>query len=256
MTLRQPRPAFSSPSSTGPGLAARWVLILLLLTSYPLATVLPATFGWENGPIENAQIVVLLAGFLYAARVRWGLRAESHDTAADTTVRRLCLIAMPLWLMCAARETSWGATLLTSGIMTPDGPYFSSSTMWYHPAIKPLVLGVVACAAGVFLRWRLDRPLLALMRQHRFPWPELVLIALSALLSTTAEGNLPVKLPGPPATLLVLEEWAELMSYLGLCLAQLRLFDALRRPSNVVVGGPQPASVPTAHPAAPEGTGR
>ena len=258
MTSSQPHQALPDLSSHGLKLA-RWFLALLLLTSYPLATVLPATFGWENGPIENMQILVLLAGFVHALwqwrdlRNASGTGTTAHRTAADTTVLRLCLIAIPLWLMCAARETSWGATLITPGIATPEGPYFSSSTVWYHAAIKPLVLLTVACAAGAFLRWRLDRPLLALMRQRRFPWAEIALIGAAALLSTTAEGNLPIQLPGSPVMLLVLEEAAELVSYLSLFLAQLSLFNALRRPSDSDGEPLAPGSPSTRH--APDGAG-
>jgi hypothetical protein len=211
---------------------ARWALALLLLTSYPLAALLPEEFGWENGWIENVQVALLLAGFAHAAWVLRGLRAAAPPgghAGNDPTLRRLCLLAMPLWLLCAARETSWGATFLTPGIMAPDGPFYSSSLLWYHPAIKPFVLAVVALEAVAFVRWRLDRPLLALARQRRLPWIEFALVVFAGVVSSTAEGNFAVILPGSEGTRMVLEEWAETLCYLGLWLAQARLFFELRR---------------------------
>jgi hypothetical protein len=229
--ISRPEPASSSSHERFLQIA-RWVLALLLLTSYPVATLLPEQFGWENGWIENAQAVLLLMGFAHAAWVLRGLRAAAPPptrSPGDTTLARLCLLAMPLWLLCAARETSWGATLLTSGVMAADGPFYSSSLLWYHPAIKPFVLVVVALMLAAFLRWRLDRPLLALARQRRLPWIELALAVLAAVVSNSAEGNLALALPGSEAMRMVLEEWAETLCYLGLWLAQARLFFELRR---------------------------
>jgi hypothetical protein len=212
--------------------SACWALALLLLTSYPVATVLPEQFGWENSWIENAQAALLLVAFAHAAWVLRRVRAAGPPqtpSASDTTLARLCMLAMPFWLLCAARETSWGATLLTPGVMAADGPYYSSSVLWYHPAIKPFVLVVAALMLVAFVRWRLDRPLLALARQRRLPWIELALAVLAAVVSNSAEGNLALALPGSEALRMVLEEWAETLCYLGLWLAQARLFFELRR---------------------------
>lgn len=209
---------------------ARWLLVLLLITSYSVAGMLPSNWGWENGAVENAQIAVLLLGFMLALW-RWvsmPRRDVSTGLADSSVARRLAAAAMPFWLLCAVRETSWGATLLTVPLPTPEGPYFTSRLLWYHPLILPAVLIVMVGIGIAFFRWRLATPLRELMRHRQFPWPELGLAVLAALLSVSAEGKLPVMLSGTEATLAVLEEWAELLCYAGLVLMQARIFFALR----------------------------
>lgn len=218
--------------------ASRWLLIVLLAISYPLAELLPRSAGWENGWIEHAQLATLIGGFVFALwmhRRANGMR-PTHDAAV---ARRFAAIALPFWLICAARETSWGATLFTPGIPTMDGRYYTSSILWYHPAIAPLVLIVVGCIVLAFVRWRLDRPLLQLVRARRFPWIELGLTLSGAMLSALAEGKFHIALPGPERTLMVMEEGTELLCYAGLLLTQACLFSRLRS-----MPGPQSAVSP------------
>jgi hypothetical protein len=224
-------PATSSFSTRILG-AARWSLLVLLIAIYPLAKRLPERMGWENGWIEEAQIAILLIGFLYAAWTWSGLRRTTAPAAESgwTTVLRLSLIAMPFWLMCAGRETSWGATFLTRGVMETDGPYFSSSKLWYHMAIKPLVLLAMAVAVLAFLRWRLDRPLLALVRRHRFPWFEVFLVLGAALMATLSESSMFFDSADTEILRMMIEELTETVCYLGLFLMQARLFGELRHP--------------------------
>jgi hypothetical protein len=216
---------------------ARWGLLVLLIAVYPLARRLPERSSWENGWVEDAQIAILLIGFSWAAWT-WGKlrRAPAARIAPGCTAAlRLSLIALAFWLLCAGRETSWGATFLTHGVMEADGPYFSSSKLWYHMAIKPLVLAAVAVAVLAFLRWRLDRPLVALMRRHRFPWFEFVLGAAAALMATLSESSMFFEAQDTEALRMMVEELAEAVCYLALLLVQARLFDELR--GDRVAGG-------------------
>ena len=210
----------------------RWLVLTLLVCSYPIATLLPTSAGWENGWIEDLQLAVLVAGLACALwwRRTGGASRRSHDIARP----RLATVAVPVWLLCAARETSWGATLLTPGTATGEGRYFTSSILWYHPVIAPLVVLVVAGAVVAFVRWRLDRPLLQLVRDHRFPWPEIALMALAAVLSTLAEGKLHITVPGSEQMRMVMEEGTELLCYAALFLVQARLFAELAVPARPV----------------------
>lgn len=209
---------------------ARWGLLVLLIAVLPLARRLPERSSWENGWVEETQIAILLIGFFYAAWTWSGLRRMPTSQVATgcKTALRLSLIAMAFWLMCAGRETSWGATFLTRGVMEADGPYFTSSKLWYHMAIKPLVLLAVAAAVVAFVRWRLDRPLLALMRRHRFPWVEVLLVAGAAAMATLSESSMFFEAHETEALRMMVEELAETVCYLGLLLVQARLFGELR----------------------------
>ena len=45
---------------------------------------------------------------------------------------------VPVWLLLAARELSWGAALLPPLSIGADGPEYSSSVLWYKPAVAPV----------------------------------------------------------------------------------------------------------------------
>ena len=39
-----------------------WLSLLLLALMFPLGLGLPDWCGWENGPLENLQVVILFSG--------------------------------------------------------------------------------------------------------------------------------------------------------------------------------------------------
>ena len=175
--------------------------------------------------MEDVQLAILIAGFAYAVRLI--LAGRTTHAARDIPLTRLAIVAVPIWLLCVARETSWGATLFTPGVPSVEGRYYTSSILWYHDAIAPFVIVVAAGMVFAFVRWRLDRPLMALIRARRFPWFELGLALLGAFLSALAEGKLHITLPGSERMLMVMEEGTELLCYLALFLMQLSFFSGL-----------------------------
>lgn len=205
-----------------------WFLTMLFIANFPLAFMLPARASWENGWIEKVQAVVLLAGFCHAAWV-WARINRRHATLFDDGIAlmRLGLIAMPIWLMCFGRETSWGATFMTQASVRPDGPFFSSRDLWYHAAIKPMVLISTVGIALTFLYWRLDRILKKVLQHRRFPRLALVLTLLAGVISTVAEGHIHVDLPDSESMRMMFEELNELTCYLGLVLIQRKIFSFL-----------------------------
>lgn len=198
--------------------AARLLLIALLPIAYPLALILPGSWGWENQVFENAQVVVLLAGFAGASFFSFNGRQP---------IARLGLVAMPFWAIAAARELSWGAVFLPPLEMTADGPVFSSKMLWYEAAVHPLLALLLGFSVLVFLRFRLDRAVAKLWRDKRLPWLELGLIVVAALISTVAEGHTRIDFGIAYSQKEVLEELMELIAYSALFLAQARAFKAL-----------------------------
>ena len=197
-------------------------LVLCLLLGLPAAWVLPVAVAWENGWLENLQLALLLA----AAAVAWRF-ARAHR-GADAALARA---VTPLWLILAARECSWGASVLTDPVDTLWwGPVYSSSMLFYKPVVYPLVAAVLlACVVSV--AWGRVWPLLEeLVASTPFVWAELTLVLVSLLMAAYAEGHVP-GLP-LPATLghgaLVLEEWLESVAYVALVVAQWHLFALMR----------------------------
>ncbi len=188
-----------------------------------IVPVLPVEAGWENGWIENLQLAVLVAGAMMAAvhAVLDRLRGASRAAVALAA----CLV--PVWLLLMGRELSWGAALLTPVGMGDNGPEYSSSVLWYKPAVAPAVVALLVVTGGVLAWFRVERLVWALLRACPFPWFELGLGVAAALLSTYGEGHLfgMVVSPHWGHNAAVLEEWAEVAAYLALLLAQWQLLE-------------------------------
>lgn len=202
--------------------AGRNLTALLLLSAYPLSFVIPGTWGWENGMLENLQVLVLLAG-LWTSIV-FSQKGRHRDS------QRVALGAMLMWTVFAARELSWGAVFLTPTAMTETGPTFSARLLPYHGMVDVLVVLAVLVSAVLFVLGRLFGVLMQQLRDGRFPWIETGTMVLAALGSTYAEGHLHIAghLNLPELQCQVIEEFCELVAYVALYLAQARFFTMQR----------------------------
>lgn len=201
-------------------------MLMALALSYPATAWLPLSVAWENGWLENIQVAVLLMGGAMAVVfARDGALALPQGRAA----RGLAWALAPVWCLLAAREMSWGAVFLSPVDFTEEGPVFSSSLLWYKPAVYPLAALVLACCAGIFIRCRADRVVLRLVRSRHFVWAELAVFVLAGVLSTYAEEHLGIAVAAPlHGRTLIMEEWAEVVAYGALVLAQWHVFALLR----------------------------
>lgn len=192
------------------------LLALALLACYPFSVVLPRTWGWENGVLEVAQVLVLLAGAALALRA-WG-RKRPLPIAA------LALSLAPVWIVLAARELSWGAVFMAPLALTDHGPVFSSRMLWYKPLVAPVAGLLLGMALVHACRRRLDRLALQLLLANRIPWLVLGLAVLAEAGSSCAEGRLSCtfSLRAPHAQ--VFEELIELFAYVALLVGQASLF--------------------------------
>ncbi|MEP7453488.1 hypothetical protein [Phyllobacterium sp. SB3] len=173
---------------------------------------LPVWIGWENQIIENTQAFVLLLGAFQAI---WFQRESDNDW------QWLWCVAAPIWLICFARELSWGAVLYPPTSIGEHGPQFSSSTLWYKPFVYPTVSVVLLFVVVSIVKARaLVR---SLIPSKYMPWTELIFVAVCALVSTAAEGHMGLHtsfFAGDPQ---ILEESAELCAYILLLAAQCRV---------------------------------
>lgn len=209
-------------------------LLLALLGCPPAALLLPRAWAWENGVLEIAQVLALLAGAVLACAA-W--RRERPSPLA-----LLALCALPFWIVLAAREISWGAVLGLPFALTQDGPLYSSDMLWYKPLVAPaigLLLGWIVL--GIWCR-RLDLLLWRLARERRIPWCMLGMAVLAQMGSNCAEGRLGCTFMTGIASAMVCEELVELLAYVALVLAQTRV---LARPAPIGAATPIPEeSVP------------
>ena len=211
------------------------VLSVALVLGYSIAIRLPVSAGWENSWIENSQALALLGGGLAAAYFALAVRRQRRESATHA----LGILAALTWFLMIARELSWGAALGKAVVVMPDGPFYSSSVLWYHDAIRPLVGLCAAAALALTVRFRLDRLVWQLVRNRHFPLAEFSILLIAALGSTYADGHL-LGLPVGQVFQgheVVFEEWMELVGYLALVLAQQHVFAAL----NGLPAGPMAA---------------
>ena len=187
-------------------------LLLCLFLCYPLSRMVPVDWGWENGVVENTQVVVLLAGLFFACR---GWLRKPKDASS-----MLALCAIPVWMILAGREMSWGAVFLPPLGFGPDGPIYSSSILPYRPAV-PVVAGLLVLASLV-VGWRngVHRHLKNIVANRAFPWMCVVIVLGAALGSTIGEGHLPGFARDLVDRSEVLEEMAECVGYLAMVTAQ------------------------------------
>lgn len=215
-------------------------LSLALALGYAISIRLPASAGWENSWIENSQALVLFGGGLMAVHFSMVGRRESLPSAIIV----LGIVSAPTWFLMVARELSWGATFGAPVVVMPDGPFYSSSVLWYHDAIRPLVGLFSVFGLFVVVRYRLDRMLWRLVRTGNLPSAELTILLIAALGSTYADGHLaglPI-LKAMQGHEIVFEEWMELVGYLALLMAQRHVFAALSSPPGPSMAMP---SAPT-----------
>ena len=112
---------------------ALWACIYFVL-AVPFAAVLPSWVGWENGPIEILQDLVLFVGAIYCITL--------FCRASGRYRHGLWLAASAYFLILLGRELSWGRIFMPIG-MTDHGPDFVS--MHALPYYK-VVYGIIAVA--------------------------------------------------------------------------------------------------------------
>jgi hypothetical protein len=173
-----------------------WLPLLLALT-LPLALLLPPWVGWENGPLENLQVVLLLMGAWVACAI--ALHDRRHPA-----LHRFWYCVAPLWLLCVGRELSWGRVFFPVG-MDASGPVFISA-MSYDAVIRPLAIAVTV-ASLVGMLWQ--RPF-RLLARCRLPLTDVVIMLAAALIANAVDkGYWPALLQHEETV----EEWAELIVY-------------------------------------------
>nr|WP_314546370.1 hypothetical protein [uncultured Massilia sp.] len=203
--------------------AADALFVAFILFSYPLALAMPESWGLENGVIENLQVVALLCGGAAAFLVWSRNRGTPLGALGASTV--------PIWLILAARELSWGAVVTQADAVRAGLPLHP---MWYKPAVAPVICALLAWSALTIWRHRLGRFLLALVRHGHYALVPLGLAVVASYFSACAEGHAFCGIHADPHHAQDWEEGLELIAYSALVFAQRRVFRAYRPVEAVV----------------------
>ena len=139
---------------------------------------LPASYGQENGPVEDLQVVVLgLAAFV-------GFRALFEPRLLPKR-RQLYALAGVFLLLAIARELSWGRAFYMDSV----GHIPPLKALWYGPAVYPIV-GAIIIGALVFLFSRgLHGELLSWFKRDSLPLNDLILVLAGMLVADVIEHH-------------------------------------------------------------------
>lgn len=199
---------------------------LVQLLMFVTAPMLPVSFGWENGPIENAQVILLIGGAVLALRYR--------DAAPTKNQKIFWLIIAPLWFVMAVRELSWGAVFYTPLSFDIElGPQFSSSQqLWYKPAVAPVLASLALALVCAFFYSKQYRTVIKLFKQSNLPITELIIFAVLMISAAAAEGHMGLHLGMDKGNSQIYEEAVELLAYGALLFAQFRVMKGLAHTSS------------------------
>lgn len=179
------------------------LLFLYLLLIYPLSGMLPDWASFENGPLENAQVIVLLGGALLCIHF-------AHYSQGSPT-HGMWLPSAVVFLVLAFRELSWGRVFMVKGYSAIGEPIIpGSSEMPFHTAIH-VGVGIAAVLCLYFLiRYA---PWKRIFREIRLPLAQLALIVICIALNTLGDHHAMFHTMRDQ----IIEELAELLMYLTFC---------------------------------------
>ena len=156
-----------------------WLTLLMFPLSALLIAYAPNSWGFENGPIENAQLILLMLSILFC------LTAKEH--------KQLYLFAATVILFLLFREINCGRVLLwsRSGNIFHSGPpqdYLKWKEIPHGPAIR---LGIYAFLSGICLlalcRARTFKHILPFLARSTYPIWELLLFLIGLTTSILME---------------------------------------------------------------------
>lgn len=194
----------------------KYVLIMIVVLSYFIGRQLPPSWGWENSPLEWSQVVTLLMGALLS--VKWW---QESKAAGQYKNARFFAWAIPLWILMAVREMSWGRVFYPVGANDTTGPFFLSvSQLPYGSIVYPAIAVVIVIWLFAVIKHKLYAIPYKLFQEGRFPISEFLLIIFSIAVANIAEKQMHFE---------IMEEIVECVAYLTLILTEYRIKVALQQ---------------------------
>ena len=126
-----------------------YINIVFTIMIVPMAYILPKTISWENGFLENLQVVVLLVGFL--------LSFNFYKKSYYNRIHYMWINVSGFFLLLAGRELSWGRVFFQTK-MTEDGPKFiPMSQVPHHMFINvciSILIAIIVIGLIYTVPWR------------------------------------------------------------------------------------------------------
>ena len=168
-----------------------WIGFLAVLLMIPASMFLPEKCGYENGVIENIQLVVLFFGLFFSLR-------SKTDKSFFTFVALVIGILL-------IREVNCGRTIFFP-VPGLENTFYSWSEIKYGWLAHPIYGAYMAFVGFYFLKNKLFINLWQKIKDIKLPIWDFVILASGIVVGLYAEET----------HLLVLEEFAELVFYIAL----------------------------------------
>lgn len=158
-----------------------WAALLLIPLSLLIICCAPQHWSYENGVIENAQLILLLIGTILC------LTARNH--------KRAYLFIAVVLIALAMREVNCGRVLLWSkpGNLIHCGPpedYYKWKEIAHGPAIRTTMYSLLALGIATALLYKQAyRQLLSLCTQNKIPVVEPLLALLGTICGKLGENH-------------------------------------------------------------------
>jgi len=178
--------------------AMGYLSVAFAIAIIPLSLILPEWISWENGPLEDLQVVVLALGVF--------LTAVFAKKACSKKIQHMWLAISGLFLLLIGRELSWGRVFFQTK-MTNTGPEFiAMNQIPHHLIINEMILFFIM-AIGVSIVYTV--PWRKLLYNIPFPKKYCILAVIASLFSIVGDhGWFLMKAQGE-----TMEELAELLVY-------------------------------------------
>lgn len=172
------------------GSAVFAIICFLLIT--PCSLYLPQNYGYENGPIENIQMIILLIIFIFCLRAKENKKFYIFLSLVITVI--------------ALREINCGRTLFFA-IPGQENEFYKWSEIKYGYLAHPLFGLYILLVAFYFIKNKLYIPLRNYITKYTIPVYNTVFLIIGLMLGLYADKN---------TNNFVFEEMAELLLYISL----------------------------------------
>ena len=149
---------------------------LITLALVPVAIVLffflSPPVAYENGPLENLQVLQLVLGSLVSLM--------AARKATDRKARNIWYSGAVTFLIFAGRELNWGRVFYPTG---DHNMFISMKSLWYGPVVYPLLTVIII--ATLYTLWRSQ--LFSYIKKTRIPFWDVALFVVLYLTANYAE---------------------------------------------------------------------
>ncbi|MBQ8635081.1 hypothetical protein IJ425_02890 [bacterium] len=149
-----------------------WIAFALALAMIPALMYMPQKWGWENGIIENIQMVVLWTMIAFA------LTAKKHK-------RFFKLVALIITII-VIREVNCGRTLFFH-IPGTENAYYRWKDIKYGYLAHPLYGAYIATVALIAIKNKFFIDLWEMIKTIKFPFWNILLASIATFLGAIAE---------------------------------------------------------------------